>query len=267
MARAPAIEAAGNVACYTMRDSPARDGTYDNIESQWVSGRAVRGVETFALSSPTVEFTDTRTTRTIKRALFTFDFRSQNDGQPDQMEHVKRIRSAKITLNASAVTGVTKVYLAETTDMRGGLLTVESARTVSIKGGPPLLPIPRDPQIDRDMITGYVNINSTGLVTWELPESMKAGIHRALRNRTFYTIAVLDYRDLRQSTAGTLSRGAATSVITFSDFSSSSTAPKLDITYVLDNSRINQGGGLTRSSKSGFMENNMFSGTNSGLSS
>ena len=43
-------------------------------------------------------------------------------------------------------------------------------------------------------------------------------------------------------------------------------APILTIEYALDNNRMNQGAGISRSSTSGFMTDNVFAGTNSGFS-
>ena len=42
--------------------------------------------------------------------------------------------------------------------------------------------------------------------------------------------------------------------------------PKLVYRYALDNNKINQGAGISRTSTSGFMEGNVFAGTNSGFS-
>ena len=43
--------------------------------------------------------------------------------------------------------------------------------------------------------------------------------------------------------------------------------PKLTYRYALDNNKINQGAGISRTSTSGFMTDNVFAGTNSGFSS
>ena len=42
--------------------------------------------------------------------------------------------------------------------------------------------------------------------------------------------------------------------------------PKLVYRYALDNNKINQGAGISRTTTSGFMEGNVFAGTNSGFS-
>jgi hypothetical protein len=42
--------------------------------------------------------------------------------------------------------------------------------------------------------------------------------------------------------------------------------PKLTYRYALDNNKINQGAGISRTSTSGFMTDNVFAGTNSGFS-
>tara|TARA_R110002020_G_scaffold165088_2_gene352370 strand:- start:31 stop:573 length:543 start_codon:yes stop_codon:yes gene_type:complete len=180
------------------------------------------------------------------------------------MQHVRAIQSAKITLNIASVIGVTKIYLAETTSNPRGL-TVENARTTSIKGAPPILS--RDPQIDREMMTQNITIRRTGLVTWELPGPMKAGLRRALINKTFYTIIALDFRDTAQSVVTARDSGGGTERVGFSDFSSSSTAPKLNIAYTLNEDRFYIGGGNSRISKAGFAISDIYSGTNAGFSS
>ena len=42
--------------------------------------------------------------------------------------------------------------------------------------------------------------------------------------------------------------------------------PILDFSYRLDNNKINTGAGISRSSKTGFMMEDIFAGTNSGFS-
>ena len=51
-----------------------------------------------------------------------------------------------------------------------------------------------------------------------------------------------------------------------SGLNASFSPPKLVYRYALDNNRINQGAGISRTSTSGFMEGNVFAGTNSGFS-
>ena len=264
MARSTDFEPVGNIATYTLTGTPERDGLYAGINAAWLNIGEVRGIESFDTSSPAVSFSDSsRAERVIKRALFQFDFRERGDGQNSLMEHVKRIQSAKVTLNVSSVSQGMKIYLAEASTHRARPLIASNGRTALVKGY-------SRGELAREAITSqYTGVTGTGLHTWELPPTMLHGIERAMRSQSRYAIIALDHRDLAAGTAFAATRfprGAAFNLV-FSDFSSASTAPKLLLSYVLDNNRINHGGGISRSSKTGFMTDNVFSGTNSGLTS
>ena len=119
-------------------------------------------------------------------------------------------------------------------------------------------------------------------VTVKLRPRMLRALESAMRDGTVFGLAVVPTYGfglgLEQFAAdggknfwGDRSAGPPRSTITTglkvrSGLNASFDPPKLAYRYALDNNKINTGAGISRTSKSGFMEGNLFAGTNSGLS-
>ena len=119
-------------------------------------------------------------------------------------------------------------------------------------------------------------------VTVELRPRMLRALESAMRNGTVFGLAVVPTYGfglgLEQFTADggksfwSARGGPPRSTITTglkvrSGLNASFSPPKLVYRYTFDNNRMNTGAGISRTTTSGFMEGNMFSGTNSGFSS
>ena len=211
----------------------------------------------FVTRRPTVSFGDSRSDRQIQRALFSFDFTERRTGQAPQLQNIRRIKTAEVTLSVASVSETSKIYLGYAGRTPARSITGADCLTSNIKG------YTRD-SLTSSELAWYQIVSSTGQYTWELPPTMLTALQNALRNKGYFNIIALDYRDLtsRDASARLLTRP---STIEFNDFSTG-TPPKIKIEYFLDNNRINTGAGLSRTTTSGFMEGNMFSGTNSGFS-
>ena len=119
-------------------------------------------------------------------------------------------------------------------------------------------------------------------VTVELRPRMLRALESAMRNGTVFGLAVVPTYGfgigLEQFVAdggknfwGDRSAGPPRSTITTglkvrSGLNASFNPPKLAYRYALDNNKINTGAGISRTSTSGFMTDNVFAGTNSGFS-
>ena len=119
-------------------------------------------------------------------------------------------------------------------------------------------------------------------VTVKLRPRMLRALESAMRDGTVFGLAVVPTYGfglgLEQFTAdggknfwGDRSAGPPRSTITTglkvrSGLNASYDPPKLAYRYALDNNKINTGAGISRTSTSGFMEGNVFAGTNSGFS-
>ena len=253
--------------------------------------------------------------------LICYDFRTNNEeradssGRPRQrMNNVKRIQSAELTFQVSAVAaGGALFYIA----------CLPKISLISSRG----VPVPSPTELGMNYFLGYNevyrgplgvvgtdrygsgNINPAcfagralrdgerptpfvqpielagrdsypATVTVKLRPRMLRALELAMRNGDVFGLAAVPLggfgEGLGQFIANTgLNFWNGTTAIrrdmTFggkirSGLNASYDPPKLTYRYALDNNKINQGAGISRSSKSGFMEGNVFSGTNSGFS-
>jgi len=117
-------------------------------------------------------------------------------------------------------------------------------------------------------------------VTVELRQRMLRALERAMRNGDVFGLAAVPIhgfgegpqlftanysRDFWNGTSR-MARDESMGAKIRSGLNASFDPPKLVYRYALDNNRMNQGAGISRSSKSGFMTDNVFAGTNSGFS-
>lgn len=200
----------------------------------------------------------------LRRAVFLFDFSNRGEAgrkTPRETRNVRHVVGASMTINVGSVAGGGgNFYLAalgnvpETISPAIGFTT--NILGVDSRTSPRVL--------NTEQISSPVAISSTGDATWEFSPLMLQKLQFQLRVKGFFGVILLDELDisgLLSNTAVAVDRG-----LRLRDFSTESTAPSLDIKYILDNNRINQGGGLARTTTSGFMTDNVFSGTNSGFS-
>ena len=118
-------------------------------------------------------------------------------------------------------------------------------------------------------------------VTVKLRSRMLRALERAMRNGDVFGLAAVPIHGFgegpqfftpdtgRSFWDGTsrMVRDVSMGVKIRSGLNASYNPPKLVYRYALDNNKINQGAGISRTSTSGFMADNVFAGTNSGFSS
>ena len=140
---------------------------------------------------------------------------------------------------------------------------------------PDAIPVPFVEPIE---LTGRDSYPAT--ITVKLKPRMLRALEQAMRNGDVFGLAAVPLggfgEGLGQFTANTglnfwngttaLRRDITWGGKIRSGLNASYDPPKLVYRYALDNNRINQGAGISRTTTSGFMEGNMFSGTNSGFS-
>ena len=117
-------------------------------------------------------------------------------------------------------------------------------------------------------------------VTVRLRPRMLRALEQAMRNGDVFGLAAVPLFGFGegpgQFTANTglnfwngttlLRRDITSGIKIRSGLNASYDPPKLTYRYALDNNKINTGAGISRTSTSGFMEGNVFAGTNSGFS-
>ena len=145
--------------------------------------------------------------------------------------------------------------------------------------GQPPLPVRPTPFVQPIELTGRDSYPIT--VTVELKPRMLRALESAMRNGNVFGLAAVPvggFGDgLEQFVPNTglnfwngttpLRRDFAFGGRIRSGLNASYDPPKLTYRYALDNNKINTGAGISRTSTSGFMEGNVFAGTNSGFSS
>jgi len=103
-----------------------------------------------------------------------------------------------------------------------------------------------------------------GRYEFKLSPPMLQQLENTMRNKGVYGMVGLHSLSLDKSNF--MARPRLTSNDGVKIKNDTTNAPILTIEYALDNNKINQGAGISRSSKSGFMTDNVFAGTNSGFS-
>jgi len=103
-----------------------------------------------------------------------------------------------------------------------------------------------------------------GRYEFKLSAPMLQQLEITMRNKGVYGMVGLHPLSLEKGNFMTRPRSSSISAVKIKN--DTANAPILHIEYALDNNRINTGGGLSRTTTSGFSEGNMFSGTNSGFS-
>jgi len=229
----------------------------------------------------------------IIRPIFSFDFTDPEEYGDGQLKSVKKIQKAKVVLNISSVT--TKAGKSKPTPPTKIDIALMCAKTQpSIvttskpgKGGnPPItsttttLPLASQALsvggfavnanglgATSEIIssTNTVSVGDTGQIGFNLPRPMLDELQAAMQQRRYFSVFVIDDQSYNGNISAANFNGNQT-VIFHAVATNAALQPILDFSYSLDNNKINQGAGISRSSKSGFMTDNVFSGTNSGFS-
>ena len=248
--------------------------------------------------------------------LICYDFRTNNterldtSGRPEQrMNNVKRIQSAELKFQVSAIAGQTTAFyiacLPKINLTRGPLPAATELGMNYFLGYNEVYWNPlRNEQVGTERYgSGNINpaciagltTNRYGMVlpftftdrdtypatvTVRLRPRMLRALEQAMRNGDVFGLAAVPLFGFGegpgQFTANTglnfwngttaLRRDITSGIKIRSGLNASYDPPKLTYRYALDNNKINQGAGISRTSTSGFMEGNVFAGTNSGFS-
>jgi hypothetical protein len=199
---------------------------------------------------------------TLKRAIFTFDFTGRNSGQAPNMQNVKRIASAEVSINlAGKFMGAFGCYAGVLKEIanNNGSVSVEDGYTPNILGYDD-----RSSLINTEFLSPAMSISGTGYTSFKLPPSVLGALANALRSKQHFGIILIDSSDqsLRSVVnAVTVSRGGS-----WADFSDSGAEPEIDIKYFLDDSRKNAGFNPGGACNSGFSDGaNVSAGASSGF--
>jgi hypothetical protein len=234
----------------------------------------------------------------IVRPVFSFDFTDPEEYGDAKLHNVRKIQKAKVVLNISSVgtkngkTGTnppTSIDIALMCTKTQPLVVTTTTSRPGKGGGPPIITttttttMPLASQAlsvggfaananglgaTSEIIssTNTVSIGDTGQIGFNLPRPMLNELETAMKQRSYFSVFVID----AQSYNGNISAGNfnGNQTVTFHAAATNAALhPILDFTYRIDNSKIHTGGGITRTSKTGFMMEDVFAGTNSGFSS
>ena len=114
--------------------------------------------------------------------------------------------------------------------------------------------------------TNTVSVKDTGQIGFNLPRPMLNELEAAMQQRRYFSVFVVDQQTYKGDVAFPDFEGLQ-EITFFGAHPDPALQPILDFTYRIDNSKIHTGGGITRTSKTGFMMEDVFAGTNSGFSS
>ena len=231
----------------------------------------------------------------IERPIFSFDFGDSIEYGDAKLHNVRKIQKAKVVLNVADVatksdlggpfatpTSITIALMCtkqqpfietrSSKDKAGNLVVTTSyelpkaAQSLALGGI-----VQEDPSglgaISRIISsTNTVSVGDTGQIGFNLPRPMLNELEAAMQQRRYFSVFVVDAQTYKGRVAAPTFEGLQ--LIEFHAAAPNPTLhPILDFTYRLDNNKINTGAGISRSSKSGFMIEDIFSGTNSGFSS
>jgi len=231
----------------------------------------------------------------IVRPVFSFDFTDPEEYGDGMLHKVKKIQKAKVVLNISSVntkngkTGTnppTNIGLTLMCTNQQPIITRTSKPGKG--GGDPIITttttIPSAAQ--GKALGGYASVNANGLgafskiisspnlvsvgdtgqIGFNLPPSMLRELERVMRSRGYFSVFVIDSATYKGVISAADFNGVQ-NVIFHAAANDPALHPILDFTYNLDGSKLHTGAGTARTSKSGFMMDDVFAGTNSGFSS
>ena len=229
----------------------------------------------------------------IVRPIFSFDFTDPEEYGDAKLHNVRKIQKAKVVLNISSVSTTNgKTGTNPPTSFAIALMCTKTQPSVVViskpgkGGGPPITTTTTTMPLASQALsvggfvasanglgatskiissTNTVSRGDTGQIGFNLPRPMLNELETAMKQRSYFSVFVVD----AQSYNGNISAGnfnGVQNIIFHAAATNAALHPILDFTYRLDNNKINTGAGLSRTTTSGFMEGNVFSGTNSGFS-
>ena len=211
-----------------------------------------------------------------------FDFRLNNTGRSDTsgraeqpVNNVKRVLSATLSADFYGFGSIPFFYFgcipnAEFEIDRGGdFKPARNALHIRNILGHNQKQDSRDSVPSGKIATRFLTNNprmaaGDGRYEFKLSAPMLRQLENTMRDKGVYGMVGLNLLSLDKSNFMARPRVAFNGGVKIKN--DTANAPILHIEYALDNNRINTGGGLSRTTTSGFMEGNMFSGTNSGFS-
>jgi len=229
---------------------------------------------------------------TIVRPIFSFDFTDPNEYGDGMLHNVRKIQKAKVVLNISSVSTIngrtgtnppTSIDIALMCTKTQPLVTITSkpakgggfitTTTTTMPAASQALSVggfvaqPSGLGATSKIIssTNTVSVGDTGQIGFNLPRLMLNELETAMKQRRHFSVFVIDAQSYNGNISAANFNGNQ-SVTFHAAATNTALHPILDFTYRLDNNKINTGAGLSRTTTSGFMEGNVFSGTNSGFS-
>jgi len=233
----------------------------------------------------------------IVRPIFSFDFTDPEEYGDAKLHNVRKIQKAKVVLNISSVgtknskTGTnppTSIDIALMCTKTQPLVVTTTTSKPGKGGGDPIIittttttmPLASQALSVGGFVasanglggtskiissTNTVSVGDTGQIGFNLPLPMLNELETAMKQRSYFSVFVIDAQSYNGNISAANFNGVQ-NIIFHAAATNTALHPILDFTYRLDNNKINQGAGISRSSKSGFMIDNVFSGTNSGFS-
>ena len=226
----------------------------------------------------------------IIRPIFNFDFTNPEEYGDAKLHNVRKIQKAKVVLNVAHVrTKAADLLRAPSTSITIALMCTKEQPIISKvqgKGGaskttyrlPPAAQYFALGGIGKEGLfgatskiissTNTVSVGYRGQIGFNLPRPMLNELENAMQQRRYFSVFVVDL----QTFNGTVAIPDFDGIQDIAFFGNLGPAaldpalqPILDFTYKIDNSKIHTGGGITRTSKAGFMMEDVFAGTNSGF--
>jgi hypothetical protein len=230
----------------------------------------------------------------IVRPVFSFDFTDPEEYGDAKLHNVRKIQKAKVVLNISSVsTKNGKTGTNPPTSIAIALMCTNKQPSVVVTsrpgkgGGAPIITTATTlPLASQALSVGgfvesanglgatskiissinLVSVGDTGQIGFNLPRPMLNELEIAMRQRRYFSVFVVDDITYKGSVSAANFNGVQ-NIIFHAAATNAALHPILDFEYRIDNSKIHTGGGITRISKTGFMMEDVFAGTNSGFSS
>ena len=214
-------------------------------------------------------------------AFIGFDFRANNTGRADSsgraeqpVNNIKRVMNATLSVDLTLLSGVGTIGFGcipradFEVDRRGDFAPRLAAMNIrNILGYEELTRAGDGGIIALPSLTEFQALRGgNGVYEFSLKPRMLAALSEAMREKQVFGLVGMPIQLAQRSNYATAPRIRPLHAYAISINNVTANSPALTIEYALDNNRVNQGAGISRSSKSGFMTDNVFAGTNSGFS-
>jgi len=214
-------------------------------------------------------------------AFIGFDFRVNNTGRTDSsgrveqpVNNVKRVMNATLSVDLTVLSGAGTIgfgcipradfEIDRNGDFKPGrsgisIRTILGYEELTRSGDGGIIALPS--------LTAFEALRGgNGVYEFRLKPRMLAALSRAMREKQVFGLVGMPIQLTQRSNYATAPGLTPRDAYAIKINNVTANAPALTIEYALDNNRMNQGAGISRSSTSGFMTDNVFSGTNSGFS-